>query len=39
MQSAGLEWLWRVMMEPRRLGWRYIKTNPVAFYLLLRNPR
>ncbi len=39
MQKVGLEWLWRVMIEPRRLGWRYIKTNPLAIYLLLRNPR
>jgi N-acetylglucosaminyldiphosphoundecaprenol N-acetyl-beta-D-mannosaminyltransferase len=39
MQNAGLEWLWRVMMEPRRLGWRYLKTNPLALYLLLRGPR
>lgn len=38
MQGAGLEWLHRMMIEPRRLGWRYIKTNPVAcFYLLTRT--
>ncbi len=35
MQRAGLEWLWRVGLEPRRLGWRYLKTNPHAMYLLL----
>lgn len=35
MQDAGLEWLWRVGLEPRRLGWRYLKTNPYAMYLLL----
>jgi exopolysaccharide biosynthesis WecB/TagA/CpsF family protein len=35
MQHAGLEWLWRVGLEPRRLGWRYLKTNPYAMYLLL----
>lgn len=35
MQRAGLEWLWRVAMEPRRLAWRYLKTNPHAMYLLL----
>jgi exopolysaccharide biosynthesis WecB/TagA/CpsF family protein len=35
MQNAGLEWLWRVGLEPRRLGWRYLKTNPYAMYLLL----
>jgi N-acetylglucosaminyldiphosphoundecaprenol N-acetyl-beta-D-mannosaminyltransferase len=35
MQDAGLEWLWRAWLEPKRLGWRYLKTNPSAMYLLL----
>jgi exopolysaccharide biosynthesis WecB/TagA/CpsF family protein len=35
MQNAGLEWLWRAWLEPKRLGWRYLKTNPWAIYLLL----
>jgi N-acetylglucosaminyldiphosphoundecaprenol N-acetyl-beta-D-mannosaminyltransferase len=35
MQNAGLEWLWRMWLEPKRLGWRYLKTNPWAIYLLL----
>jgi N-acetylglucosaminyldiphosphoundecaprenol N-acetyl-beta-D-mannosaminyltransferase len=35
MQDAGVEWLWRTWLEPRRLGWRYLKTNPSAMYLLL----
>jgi N-acetylglucosaminyldiphosphoundecaprenol N-acetyl-beta-D-mannosaminyltransferase len=35
MQNAGLEWLWRAWLEPKRLGWRYLKTNPRAAYLLL----
>lgn len=35
MQRAGLEWLWRAGLEPKRLGWRYLKTNPSALYLLL----
>ncbi len=35
VQNIGLEWLWRVYQEPRRLAWRYIKTNPRALYLLL----
>lgn len=35
MQKVGLEWLWRMGLEPRRLGWRYLKTNPTALYLLL----
>ena len=35
MQSAGLEWLFRLALEPRRLFWRYAVTNPVALFLLL----
>jgi UDP-N-acetyl-D-mannosaminuronic acid transferase (WecB/TagA/CpsF family) len=37
MQTIGIEWLWRMMLEPRRLGWRYLKTNPLALYLLLKK--
>jgi exopolysaccharide biosynthesis WecB/TagA/CpsF family protein len=36
MQRLGFEWLWRTMMEPRRLFWRYLTTNPIAVYALLR---
>lgn len=36
MQRAGFEWLWRASMEPRRLFWRYLTTNPRALYVLLR---
>jgi exopolysaccharide biosynthesis WecB/TagA/CpsF family protein len=35
MQKAGLEWLYRVVREPRRLFWRYAVTNPIAIFLLL----
>lgn len=35
IQKLGLEWLWRTMLEPRRLAWRYAVTNPHAAYLLL----
>ena len=35
MQSAGLEWLFRLWREPKRLFWRYAVTNPVAIFLLL----
>ena len=28
MQRAGLEWLFRTVCEPRRLGARYLKNNP-----------
>ncbi len=29
MQRSGLEWLFRLGTEPRRLGPRYLKTNPL----------
>ncbi len=29
MQRSGLEWLFRLATEPRRLGPRYLKTNPL----------
>ncbi|MBJ7347497.1 MAG: WecB/TagA/CpsF family glycosyltransferase [Thermoleophilaceae bacterium] len=32
MQRRGLEWLFRLLREPKRLGPRYLKTNP-AFVL------
>lgn len=35
MQSAGLEWAYRIYLEPRRLGGRYMMTNPHALFLLL----
>lgn len=28
MQNSGLEWLFRLGIEPRRLFWRYLKHNP-----------
>jgi N-acetylglucosaminyldiphosphoundecaprenol N-acetyl-beta-D-mannosaminyltransferase len=36
MQAAGLEWVFRLMMEPRRLWKRYAKHNPrfVGLFLL-----
>jgi len=27
MQTAGLEWAHRLAHEPRRLTWRYLRTN------------
>jgi exopolysaccharide biosynthesis WecB/TagA/CpsF family protein len=35
MQLTGLEWLYRLCREPRRLFWRYAVTNPHALFLLL----
>jgi exopolysaccharide biosynthesis WecB/TagA/CpsF family protein len=34
MQMLGLEWLHRLVREPRRLFWRYAVTNPLALFLL-----
>jgi N-acetylglucosaminyldiphosphoundecaprenol N-acetyl-beta-D-mannosaminyltransferase len=35
MQRAGLEWAYRIYLEPRRLASRYLMTNPHALFLLL----
>jgi N-acetylglucosaminyldiphosphoundecaprenol N-acetyl-beta-D-mannosaminyltransferase len=37
MQSAGLEWLWRLMMEPRRLWKRYLVDDLQFFKLLVKQ--
>lgn len=37
MQAVGLEWLYRVRLEPRRLAMRYITTNPQAIGALIRH--
>ena len=37
MQTIGLEWAWRIWLEPRRLFWRYLTTNPRALYLLFNQ--
>ena len=34
MQSFSLEWLYRLVREPRRLFWRYAVTNPLAAILI-----
>ena len=36
IQKIGMEWLFRVMQEPRRLFWRYFKTNFVFAAMVLR---
>ena len=35
MQRVGLEWLYRVIQEPRRLAGRYLATNSSALYHLV----
>lgn len=37
LQRLGLEWLFRLAMEPRRLWKRYAKHNPRFAYLLVRQ--
>ena len=39
MQVAGLEWLYRLIQEPRRLFWRYLVTNAKSSWRLLGNTR
>jgi len=39
MQRAGLEWLYRVVQEPRRMWRRYLRTNTVFLMMLLRAMR
>jgi N-acetylglucosaminyldiphosphoundecaprenol N-acetyl-beta-D-mannosaminyltransferase len=36
MQAWGLEWLYRVYQEPRRMWWRYAKTNALFAMVLAR---
>jgi exopolysaccharide biosynthesis WecB/TagA/CpsF family protein len=35
MQRFGLEWAFRLSLEPKRLAWRYLSTNPKAMFLML----
>jgi exopolysaccharide biosynthesis WecB/TagA/CpsF family protein len=37
VQHAGLEWLYRLAREPRRLARRYLRDCPLVFPLLLRE--
>jgi exopolysaccharide biosynthesis WecB/TagA/CpsF family protein len=35
MQSLGLEWLFRLAEDPKKLFWRYMTTNPLALYAMI----
>ncbi len=35
-QKFALEWIWRLMQDPRRLWKRYFKTNPIFLFLLIK---
>jgi N-acetylglucosaminyldiphosphoundecaprenol N-acetyl-beta-D-mannosaminyltransferase len=37
MQRLGLEWLYRLLQEPRRLFARYAKTNGIFIYMVARD--
>ena len=37
MTENYLEWLARVIISPRRYGWRYLRDNPLFFYRILKQ--
>jgi len=37
LQAAGLEWAYRMALEPKRLGWRYATTNVTAAMAMARG--
>jgi N-acetylglucosaminyldiphosphoundecaprenol N-acetyl-beta-D-mannosaminyltransferase len=37
IQRMGLEWLYRLMQEPRRLFKRYVVTNSLFIYLCFKK--
>jgi N-acetylglucosaminyldiphosphoundecaprenol N-acetyl-beta-D-mannosaminyltransferase len=37
IQSMGLEWLYRVYQEPRRMWWRYARTNTLFAKILISD--
>ena len=39
ISDAGLEWAWRLMLEPRRLANRYLVQGPPAYLALRRSAR
>jgi len=38
VQGSGLEWLYRLSREPRRLAGRYLRNNPQFLLTVLRQP-
>lgn len=38
MQRSGLEWLYRLGKEPRRLWKRYLRNNPAFLWKIIRRP-
>jgi exopolysaccharide biosynthesis WecB/TagA/CpsF family protein len=39
MQAMGMEWAYRMALEPQRLGWRYATTNVTAAMAMARDSR
>ena len=37
MQNNGLEWLYRIYQEPRRMWKRYLKTNTLFIYYVIKE--
>jgi N-acetylglucosaminyldiphosphoundecaprenol N-acetyl-beta-D-mannosaminyltransferase len=37
MQRSGLEWFYRLVQEPRRLLWRYVETNTIFTWMVVRQ--
>ena len=37
MQKSGLEWLFRLLTEPRRLWRRYLRNNPLFVLLIIQQ--
>jgi N-acetylglucosaminyldiphosphoundecaprenol N-acetyl-beta-D-mannosaminyltransferase len=35
--QSGLEWLYRIYQEPRRMWKRYAKTNPVFMWMVVKE--
>jgi N-acetylglucosaminyldiphosphoundecaprenol N-acetyl-beta-D-mannosaminyltransferase len=36
MSKMGFEWLYRLAQEPRRLFWRYCKSNASMIWLIIK---
>jgi exopolysaccharide biosynthesis WecB/TagA/CpsF family protein len=39
MQRYGFEWFHRMITKPNKLLWRYLSTNPIATFWMLRDSR
>jgi N-acetylglucosaminyldiphosphoundecaprenol N-acetyl-beta-D-mannosaminyltransferase len=37
IREIGLEWLFRLLVEPKRLWRRYLSTNPTFLFLMVKQ--